>query len=130
MSARDNAVRLIQYYFRLLAQHSDCRWTSDNDAEVADIVDEIISAVTPTRTDASIRLALPHELAAVRTAYSLHTGEGADALCEHEVYIREHYTTDSPGYQGPVAMIHWGGDPTFITVLVWRNGGWHVERGQ
>lgn len=38
------AARLLSYYFRLIAKKSGVNWDSDNDAEVAQIIEEILDA--------------------------------------------------------------------------------------
>lgn len=43
--ARGTATHLLQHYFQLTAQASGVKWTGDNDAEVASIVDAILKAV-------------------------------------------------------------------------------------
>lgn len=42
--AREDAQRVLTYYFRICAEKAGVRWTSDNDAEVRAVVDDIIQA--------------------------------------------------------------------------------------
>lgn len=56
------ATSLLQHYLRLAVTASGQRWDSDNNAEVADIVDSIIDAATatpaqPAQPDALTRIA-------------------------------------------------------------------------
>ena len=44
MSDRQTATRLLTHYLRLSAQRAGVQWDSDNDAEVAAIVDALITA--------------------------------------------------------------------------------------
>ena len=41
----DKAKELLQHYFRVVAEEAGVRWDSDNNSEVADIVDYIMRAV-------------------------------------------------------------------------------------
>jgi hypothetical protein len=45
--ARDRAVQLIQHYVETAFRKSGLKWTSDNEAELADFVDRVIEAATP-----------------------------------------------------------------------------------
>ena len=44
-----------------------------------------------------------------------------------DIYVREDYITGGPGYTGPVWMIHWDGDPRYISVLTFHGKSieWH-----
>ncbi len=44
MKDQDSAKHLLVYYFRLIAEEAGIKWTIDNDAEVANIVDLIIDS--------------------------------------------------------------------------------------
>lgn len=41
----EKASTLLQHYFRLLAKDSNITWDSDNDAEINDVIEWIMSAV-------------------------------------------------------------------------------------
>lgn len=41
----DNARRLLRHYLRMVAETAGIRWDSDNEAEVGDIVDELLLAM-------------------------------------------------------------------------------------
>ena len=43
-------------------------------------------------------------------------------LASSESFVHENYTTDCPGYQGPVGIIIWGGSPSWITVFTRGDG--------
>lgn len=44
MNKREEAKRMITYYFRLIAKNAGVNWDSDNDAEIEAAVDLIIDA--------------------------------------------------------------------------------------
>jgi formylglycine-generating enzyme required for sulfatase activity len=70
-----------------------------------------------------IRLATPDETAEIRAALCNRDTPTPADLCEHAIYIRENYTTDCPGYAGPVAIVHWGGAPNLLSTLTRKPGG-------
>ena len=41
----DKAKELLQHYFRVVAEEAGVNWDSDNNSEVADIIDYILAAV-------------------------------------------------------------------------------------
>ena len=47
MSPRDRAVKLLISYLRPLYKSAGLSWTSDNDAEISDLADDLISASQP-----------------------------------------------------------------------------------
>lgn len=49
MNPRDRAVRLLTIYLRTIYRSAGLSWTSDNDAEIADLTDDLISASQSTR---------------------------------------------------------------------------------
>lgn len=42
---QDNAAKKLKHYFQLAFQKSGLTWDSDNDAEIDDLVDDLIRAV-------------------------------------------------------------------------------------
>ena len=44
MDAKEKASELLIHYFRLIAKHTDIRWTEDNDAEIGAFVDLLVEA--------------------------------------------------------------------------------------
>ncbi len=50
--AEKKAIELATYYFRLLAKKAGVNWDSDNDAEIATLIEYIIDASTPEKKDA------------------------------------------------------------------------------
>jgi len=42
---RDEAIKILSYYFRTLYVQTGLRWTPDNDAEIAVAVDNLIEAL-------------------------------------------------------------------------------------
>ncbi len=36
------------------------------------------------------------------------------------ISVFDHYTTDSPGYQGKLMVVVWGGSPTLCQVYIWN----------
>lgn len=54
--------------------------------------------------------------------------DSVDEMPDHEVYIREGYTTDGPGFQGSVAIVHWGGSPGFISIYCRYQNKWVREK--
>ena len=84
-----------------------------------------------------IREATEQEYAEIGQAYADHINDDggfieqpAD-LPEAQIYIVDNYISDGPGYTGPVALIHWGGAPGFVSVMVFRPAGagyaWQFE---
>lgn len=64
--SRDKAAHLLKHYFRLVGQAADMKWNADLDAEVEQIVDEIIDAAAAvSREERVVEAAIG--LAAVRT---------------------------------------------------------------
>jgi hypothetical protein len=57
MTAREDAVHLAQFYFRLIAQRAGMNWDSDNDAEIELLVCHIIDAAQRDLRDALERIA-------------------------------------------------------------------------
>lgn len=82
---------------------------------------------------ALIRIATPEERAEIAQEYIGYEGSGhsLDDLPEFDVYVREHYVSDSPGYTGTVAFMHWHGGPHLITILLFEPAGagyaWRVN---
>jgi len=70
MSAKDEAVHLAQYYFRLIFQKDGVRWDEDNDSEIALIVDRIVDAARDEVRE-EIK-ALREEVEALAGAFDLH----------------------------------------------------------
>lgn len=48
---------------------------------------------------------------------------GHAELPDHDIFVRDSYTTDCPGYSGPVAFIHWHGGPEAVDVLTFSAFG-------
>ena len=57
MTAREDAIHLAQFYFRLIAQRAGVNWDSDNDAEIELLVCHIIDAAQRDLRDALERIA-------------------------------------------------------------------------
>jgi len=75
--------------------------------------------------DPRARPAEGFEIDAMREDYARHIGGEASELPEFSAVIFPYYTTDSPGYAGPVGLMLWAGAPTFVTVLTVTPCGHH-----
>lgn len=74
------------------------------------------------------RDATEHEKQQVLLAYKNTQGYPDPEDCGNvTVAIIEHYTTDSPGYSGPLAVAIWGGSPAWVSVFIWKGGEWVLE---
>lgn len=71
-----------------------------------------------------IRMASVVEESEVKEAIREFNQDADAGLPGCEIYIRENYITDCPGYHGPVAIVHWNGAPEYINVLLKRKEGW------
>lgn len=81
-----------------------------------------------TKQSDLIRIATEEEVAKILATFRAHykLGEDDDST-PYAIYIAPNYITDCPGYSGPVAFMHWGGAPHFVTVLTWVPvDGWGV----
>lgn len=84
-----------------------------------------------------IREATDKEYEEIGQAYADHINDDGGLieqpadLPEAQIYIVDDYISDGPGYTGPVALIHWGGAPGFVSVMVFRPAGagyaWQFE---
>lgn len=79
MSDKQTATRLLTHYLRLSAQRAGVQWDSDNDAEVASIVDALITAARQEAVD-TIAEAMRKADAAMCPACGVRVA-GASGLC-------------------------------------------------
>lgn len=128
------AKRIFVHYFQLLAIRAGVAWAGDNISEIEGAVESLVKAATPAPEPTKapkIREATVEEEGNIILAFMRYADITPEETANRDVFIRDHYITDCPGYVGPVAFIHWHGGPGNITILVKRDGaqdgGWEVE---
>ena|SRR5579872_785964 len=47
--------------------------------------------------------------------------DDAGSIENASIAVFDHYTTDSPGYQGKVMVVVWSGSPTFTETYTWES---------
>lgn len=76
----------------------------------------------------SIRMASALERSLILAAALPSSGmETVEELPDCEVYVRENFVSDGPGYSGAVGIVHWSGAPGFLTAFVKRGEEWQSE---
>jgi nucleoid-associated protein YejK len=74
MSAKDEAIHLAGYYFQLIARAAGVDWDSDNNTEIAAMIDYLVDAAVAEAT-ASMRAEmkeLREQIAVVSEALDMH----------------------------------------------------------
>lgn len=84
-----------------------------------------------------IREATKAEYAEIGQAYAEHVNaaggflESPADLPDSDIYIREDFVSDSPGFVGAVALMHWRGAPGAVSILAFAPAGagyaWRFE---
>lgn len=93
-NGRGTATSLLQHYFRLVALESGIKWSSDNDSEVAQIVDALLQAARQESVDAIVK--------AMREADTATQEDGAQFDEINEVIGSMAATVTRPQAQRPV----------------------------